>query len=1036
MDSLAIRRWRARREVKPSILPRLLLGSVAVLFLTLFAVMLLGVGALGGVYWYYAKDLPPATDVERITSEAFQTSIIYDATGEHVLYQLIDPQGGARTKVSLADIPEHVRYATVAMEDKTFYTNPGVDIFGIIRAFVSNLQGNEIQGASTLTQQLIKLVIIPEEERYEISYARKIKEAILSLELSRRYPGMEGKDKILEWYLNTIHYGRVAYGIQAAAEQYFGKNASELTLAEGAMLVAVPQYPLMNPIDNFDEAKKRQETVLDQMYLQGYITAEEAWEAKQEEIVVVSKPFEIQAPHFVMYVRQLLEEQYGLSMVYRKGLRVYTTLELDLQAEAERIAREHIADNKEEHNVTNAAVVVMDPHTGKIRAMVGSLDYFDAEIDGQVNVATSPRQPGSSFKPFTYVTALAQGYTPATRIMDVRTSFDDSPNLPYVPENYDRQYHGPVSIRRALACSYNVPAVAVLSWVGVDNVLDTAHRMGINTLNKDYYGLSLTLGGGEVTLLDMAYAYSVFANEGIMAGERVPEEDLKPGFRELNPVAILRVEDAEGNVLYEYKEPHTKRVISEQLAYLISDILSDNHARSYALGPNSWINLSRPAAAKTGTTENFVDAWTIGYTPDVVVGVWIGNNSADPMEALPSVRGAGPIYNRVMEYLFQSMPEVDFREPPGLVYAVVDEASGLLPTAYSGRQITEVFIEGTVPTTYDDIHRAYRVCKVSGKLATVHCPAHEVEEQVFEVYPPDAADWVRQAGKPQPPVEYCDVHGQGLLAADVAIGSPNMYAYVRKVVPVTGNAKPGDFSFWRLQFGQGMNPSAWTPIGGDRYDRVDNNVFDYWDVSQLDGLYSLELTVVGGSGSVQKSAVQVTVDNISPTIQLLNPWEDKAYVKEIDEWVNLQVLAEDNASMDRVEFFIDDRLIGYSTVAPFTYKWNIVMSDTIPSRWIGRDTTVITDTDGSALTIDWERGVFTRTLPSGMTIISTTNAYTETHMAHAIAYDSAGNWLKTDKVRFRVTHKPKKEEPTPTAALLPGRWHIWQREDLFRIPIT
>ncbi len=1027
MDSLTIRRWRARREVKPSILPRLLLGSVALLFLSLGALTVLGVGAAAGVYWYFAKDLPPADEVERLTSEAFQTSIIYDATGTIKLFELIDPQGGARTKIPLAEVPEHVRYATVAMEDKTFYTNPGVDFLGIVRAFVSNLQGNQIQGASTLTQQLIKLVIIPEEERYEVSYARKIKEAILSLELSRRYPGMEGKDQILEWYLNTVPYGGVAYGIQAAAEQYFAKSASELTLAEGAMLVAVPQYPLMNPIDNYDEAKKRQEIVLDQMYLQGYITAEEAWEAKQAEIKVISKPFDILAPHFVMYVRQILEREYGLNMVYRNGLRVYTTLELDLQAEAERIAREHVADIAELHNVSNASVVVMDPHTGRIRAMVGSLDYFNAEIDGQVNVAISPRQPGSSFKPFTYVTALAQGYTPATRIMDVRTSFPDWPNPPFVPENYDRLYHGPVSIRRALACSYNVPAVAVLSWVGVDNVLDTAHRMGINTLLNEHYGLSLTLGGGEVTLLDMVYAYSVFANEGEMAGQPIAADKLKPGFRELDPVAILRVEDAAGNVLYEYKEPHTKRVLNPQLAYLISDILSDNRARSFALGASSYLKLSRPAAAKTGTTENFVDLWTIGYTPDVVVGVWIGNNSSDPMERLPSVRGAGPIYNRLMEHLFLSMPEARFAEPPGLVRAVVDEASGLLPTPYSGGQITEVFIEGTVPTAYDDIHRPFRICSASGKLATVHCPAELVAEQVFEFYPPDAADWVRMTNKAQAPAEYCPVHGPGLLASDVAIGSPTQYSYVRQVLPVTGNAKPGDFSFWRLQFGKGMNPSSWTPIGADRYDRVDNNVLDYWDVSQLDGLYSLQLTVVGGSGNVQQSAVQVTVDNISPTIQLLNPWEDKSYIMEVDEWVNIQVDANDNASMQRVEFFVDDGLIGYSTVAPFTYRWTIVMSDTLPS-WF----------PGEAVLVDGAQGVYAKSLPNGRGIMWTTDLYTETHEIHAVAYDAAGNWLKTEKVRFRVTHKPKKEEatPTPTALLLPSEQHIWQREEWLPIPIT
>ncbi len=977
------------------------------LFLGWVFVIAGSVGAVVGVYAYYAKDLPPAEELGQRTSSDFQTSRIYDRTGQHVLYEILDPQGGARTRVPLHKIPAHLRNATVAIEDKTFYQNPGINIEGILRAAWSNFQGNPIQGGSSLTQQLVKQVLIPPEERYQVSYARKIKEAILSLELSRRYPGLEGKDQILEWYLNTVHYGRLAYGVEAAAEQYFGKSAEELTLAESAMLAVIPQSPLLNPIDNPQEAKKRQELVLDQMYLQGYITAEEAWKAKQEELIIVSKPFEIKAPHFVMYVRQLLEEKYGLSAVYRKGLRVYTTLDLDLQNEAERIAREHIASRREEHNVTNAAVVVLNPHNGEIRAMVGSLDYFNREIDGQVNVAISPRQPGSAFKPFTYVTAFAQGYTPATRVMDIRTSFPDWPNPPYVPENYDRLYRGPISIRRALGCSYNVPAVAVLSWVGVDNVLETAHRMGINTLRAKYYGLSLTLGGGEVALLDMTYAYGVFARGGVMAGEPVPPQKQQPGFRELDPVAILRVEDAQGNVLHEYKEPHSKQIISPQLAYLITDILADNEARSYALGPNSALKVSRPAAAKTGTTQNFHDAWTIGYTPDVVVGVWAGNSNNEPMERLPSMLAAGPIWHNVMEYLFKSMPEAPFEEPEGIERVIVDAKSGLLPTPYSGDRRTEIFIAGTAPTNFDDVHRPFRICKTSGQLATVHCPLEVVEEKVFEVYPPDAADWLRQTKIPRPPVDYCHVHGPGPIVADVAIISPTMYSYVRGIVPIIGNAKPGDFSFWRLQFGEGMNPASWMPIVGDRHDRVERGLLAHWDASRLEGLYSLQLTVVGGSGNYQQSAVQVTVDNISPTVWIMNPWQDKVYVKETDEWVNIQVQAEDNVSMGRMEFYLDNKPIGFSTVAPFSLKWTIVMSDTIPEPKPGITFTLSEDGQSRL----W---VF----PNGMTIISDTHGYTETHKVHAVAFDTAGNRMKTEKVEFRVMHKPKKE-PKPTAALPP-----------------
>ncbi len=977
MNAVEIRRRRVRRQPRRNILPGIMGGCAAIILLSTLLLTLGAFGTVIGVYAYYAKDLPPADEIGLRTSSDFQTSRIYDRTGQHLLYELIDPQGGSRTRVPLHKIPAHLRNATVAMEDKTFYTNPGINIEGLLRAFISNLQGNYIQGGSSLTQQLVKLVLIDPEERYVVSYARKIKEAILALELSRRYPGLEGKDQILEWYLNTVHYGRLAYGVEAAAEQYFGKSVEEITLAEAAMLAAIPQYPLLNPIDNWEEAKYRQEIVLDQMYLQGYITAEEAWEAKQEEIVIVSKPFNIQAPHFVMYVRQLLEQKYGLEAVYRKGLRVYTTLDLELQQEVERIAREHIASLRDKHKVTNASVVVINPHNGEIRAMLGSLDYFDRSIDGQVNVALFPRQPGSSFKPFTYVTAFAQGYTPATMVLDIRTSFDDWPNPPYVPENYDRKYHGPISLRRALACSYNIPAVAVLSWVGVDNVLETAHRMGINTLLAPYYGLSLTLGGGEVRLLDLTYAYGVFANGGVMAGE--PTTPIRPGFRELDPVAILRIEDSDGNLLYEYKEPRTQQVISPQLAYLITDVLADNQARSYALGPNSALKLSRPAAAKTGTTENFHDAWTIGYTPDIVVGVWVGNSNNEPMERLPSVTAAGPIYHNVMEYLFTKMPEVDFVEPPGIVHVEVDAKSGLLPTQYSGEKRNEVFIEGMTPTAYDNVHRPFRICTVSGKLATVFCPLETVEEQVFEIYPPDAADWLRDEAIPQPPADYCPVHGAQPIHADVAIISPTLYSYVRGIVPIIGNAKPGDFNFWRLQYGAGMNPASWTPATEDRYDRVDNGVLAYWDVSPLDGLYTLQLTVVGGSGNVQTSAVQVTVDNTPPEVSVVNPWADKVYEMETDEWVNIQVDVRDNYAMGRVDFYLDDKLIGSSNVAPYSLRWTITMSTTM----------------------------------------------TETHQVHAVGFDLAGNETTAEKVEFKVRHKPKAVEPS--AGLLPAerRRYAW-----------
>ena len=1042
METWKTRHLIQRRRKGSNVGVRLL---VAVLFLALamgILVIALGIGGVAAVYAYYSQQLPSAEEITERTLSSFKTTKIYDRTGTHLLYELMPPEGGNRTVVPLHKIPAHMRYATIALEERDFYSNPvGVNLRGVIRAAINNLRGLQIQGGSSITVLLVRNVVMSPEERREISYVRKIKEAILAFELARRYPGLEGKDKILEWYLNTVYFGRWAEGVEAAAESYFGKSAEDLTLAEAAMLAHLPQYPALNPVDDPEQAKKRQELVLDQMYLQGYITAEEAWAAKQEPLHIVSKRFDITAPHFVMYVRQLLEDKFDPELVYRGGLRVITSLDLALQNEAERVARESIAGASEAHNVHNAAVVAIDAPTGEIRCMVGSLDFFDASIDGQVNVAVSERQPGSSFKPFTYVTAFAQGYTPATMIMDVRTSFPDDPNPPYVPENHDRKSHGPVLLRQALACSYNVPAVAMLYRAGVQNVLDTAHAMGINTLTGEFYGLSLTLGGGEVTLLDLTYAYSVFANGGVMAGEPVPEEDLRPGFRKLNPVAILKVEDADGHTVYEYAQPARQEVLRPELAYLITSILSDNNARVGTFGPNSVINLGPNVAVKTGTTTDYRDAWTVGYSPRVVTGVWIGNSDNTPMENMPGSRGAGPIWRGVMEWQLSRLPEEEFQRPEGLERVQIDAISGLLPTAYSQRTTREWFIKGTVPTEYDNLHRPVKVCVASGKLATPYCPLDTVQEQVFDIYPPEASDWVRESQIPQPPAAYCDMHAPSATTADVAITSPQVYGHVGGVVPILGNARPGDFRLFRVQYGSGLNPSEWFPIGGDHYHRVQNNVLEYWDVSQVpEGLYTLQLVVVQGSGNLLTSNAQVIVDNTPPDIEIIHPWDAAVYVMETDEWVNIQVDAIDNYAVERVEFYLDGEQIGYSTVAPFTKKWTIALSDTVPVLSVDPvavgSTSVVTTTelhveaqtlfDGTVITVTrsiTDNRVITATMAytTGRGIISDRGGYTETHVLHAVGFDTAGNRAESERVRIYTIHKPKEEKPTPTpVAILSG----------------
>ncbi len=982
MDTLLLRHHRRRRYNKrssggPQALRFAIVGLAAIL-LSQLALVLLGVGAVLGVYAYYVQDLPSAEEIGRASVETFETTRIYDRTGQHVLYEIIPSVGGRRTEVPLSRIPAHLRNGTIAMEDKTFYTNPvGINIEGVARAVWGVISNQYAGGGSSIPQQLIRNVVMTPEERIERSYERKIKEMILAYELTRRYPGVEGRDQILEWYLNNIFYGHFAYGVEAAAQTYFNKHVEDLTLAESAMIVPLGNMPAYNPIDNPEEAKKRQEIVLDQMYLQGYITAEQALAAKQQALVIAPPSFDIVAPHYVLYVRDLLEKRYGSDAVYGGGLQVTTAIDLDIQNKAQELVQQHIAAISEKHNVHNAAAVVLDAKTAEIKAIVGSLDYFDRTIDGQINMAISPRQPGSSFKPFTYATAFAHGYTPATMVMDVRTSFPDPPNAPYVPENYSRKFKGPMLLRRALACSYNVPAVAMMNKVGSMKVVETAHLMGINTLNDAYYGLSLTLGGGEVTLLDMTYAFSVFANGGMMVGEPIPGDQVKEGYRSLDPVAILKVTDAKGKVLYEYQGPQRRETIRPEVAFLITDILSDNAARSAAFGADSVLKIKeRPAAVKTGTTNDFHDGWTVGYTPQYVVGVWTGNTNYEAMKnAADGVRTAGPIWHDIITWLHEGLPVEGFTRPANIETVIVDSTSGKLPTDYSPARMQEIFIKGTAPTEYDDIHQPFQICKASGKLATAYCPPEDIEQKVFDIYPAEANDWVREQNIPQPPTEYCDIHGAGAIATDVAIISPKSYQAVRGIIPIMGNAKPGGLQKYWVQVGQGMTPNDWVTIGSEHSNSVDNNVLENWDTQGLDGLYTLQLSAAAGSG-VSTTSVQVIVDNISPTLSIMAPSPDQEFEFPKDEWINIQVDAQDNVSMGKVEFYLDEQLLGFSTVAPYTLRWTPAVTDT--------------------------------------TIYGP-------HKIHVIAYDSAGNQVQSETIEVKVRPEGKKTqaEVDPRVGMIP-----------------
>ncbi|MCB0137759.1 MAG: PBP1A family penicillin-binding protein, partial [Caldilineaceae bacterium] len=836
----------------------------------------------------------------------------YDRTGTQLLYESVDPRpfGGDRRFVALDKMAPAVWEAAVALEDRNFFENPGINVRGLLRAFASNIQGGAVQGGSSITQQLIKNVFIPPEERAQQSYARKIKEVILSLEVTRRFP----KEKLLEWYLNYNFYGNLAYGVEAASQVYFGKSARDLNLAEAAMLAAIPQYPALNPIDNPEDAKRRQGVTLQAMVEAGYITQAEADAAFQEELALrksVAERFDIlTAPHFALYVLDQLKKDYNTDedpfYIWRKGLTVYTTLDVELQKYAEQVAREQVQILKEtDKNASNAGVVAIKNDTGEILAMVGSLDYNNNEIDGQVNIATAERQPGSSFKPYVYLTALQEGMTPATMILDVATAFPQADGTFYRPENYDRQYHGPVSLRNALSRSYNIPAIKVMEQVGVADALRTAHRMGINGLNRglNFYGLSLVLGGGEVSLLDHTYAYTVFANSGNMVGEPVPANELQSGYRTLEPVSVLQVRDSDGNLLKKYEQPDAERVFSAEVAYLMQDIMSDDVARAPAFGANTALTLpDRRVAAKTGTTNGFKDNWTMGYTPQLTVGVWVGNTDNESMQNVTGLSGAAPIWNAVMRKYHEGLPAQWYDAPPGIVQRVVCQPSGLLPTDQCQEQRAETFVAGTEPTISDNVWQEFEIDRETGLLAGPATPPERIEKRIYEILPQEASDWVRDNGIPQPPTETASLRLED-FDPDSAIISPTLGSYIAGQIEFIGNARGGPY---RLEIGQGLEPAEWSQIGPEHGEEIQNGVLERLDTTQLpEGLYTVRLTVNRGDGPKQ-AAIPVTIDNTPPTVIITEPKPDQLFVMEDDEQININVLANDNLAIGRVEYLIDN----------------------------------------------------------------------------------------------------------------------------------
>ncbi len=769
------------------------------------------------------------------TRKVAQSTKIYDRTGKILLYDV--HKDVRRTVVTFDQISPDIKNATVAIEDEQFYQHHGIKPTAILRAVWVNLKsGQYSQGGSTITQQVIKNALLSQEK----TLTRKIKEWILALKLER----IMNKEQILTLYLNDSPYGGNIYGIEEASMTFFGKHASDVTLAESAYLAALPQAPtLYSPYsNNTTKLEARKNLVLKKMLTLGMVGQQEYDEAMKETVKFLP-PQEggIRAPHFVMYIKEQLAEQYGEEMLNNGGLRVTTTLDMDLQQKAEDIVKRYAEKNEKTFNAKNAALVAIDPKTGQILTMVGSRDYFDVKHEGNFNIALAKRQPGSAFKPFVYAAAFEKGYTPDTVVFNVRTQFStrcdaDGNPLPgekvsscYMPENYDHQYTGPMTLRNALAQSVNVPAVKMLYLVGLDSAIDMAQRLGITTLvDKSRYGLTLVLGGGEVSLLDMVSAYGVFAHDGM----RDPY------------TGILHIEDTAGQTLYDYT-PHETQVIDPEIAHKISDVLSDNAARAPAFGEDSYLKVAdHEVAVKTGTTNDYRDAWIIGYTPSLAVGAWAGNNDNSPMEKKVAGFIVAPLWNAFFNAASSSIPTEQFPPPQPISETLKPALRGLW---YGGE--------------------TYRVDKMSGMLATEFTPTEMIEERVTP-NPHEILYWVnkKDPAGPAPANPYSDP--QFLLweiPAEKWIAQNGLPGSAFNAVPVGYDNLHKPELRPQITF---VSPNATTTYAGDQKLIIQTAVTSGFVINRVD--FFVNGTFLGSAHTIpyEFSFIPSQVDNISDTNQL------------------------------------------------------------------------------------------------------------------------------------------------------------------------
>jgi membrane peptidoglycan carboxypeptidase len=904
------------------------LSAVVLAALTLFggAAAVLGALALTGV----TAGLPELTGIEAVFGppgqEAFVPTRLVDRSGSTLIFEATNPSASSRRwlsvdRAALERLPASFLQATIAYEDPSFWTSRGYALRDLLTVMLGGAP------RATITESLAGSALLPLDDLRKPTWMRAVRQAILASRLTAAYP----KERILEWYINTAYYGNLAYGIDAAALVYFGKHASELDLAQSAMLAAIPTRPDLNPIDAPTAARQRQRDVLQAMAGEGMISSPDVARAAGEALRVQPGDLRATLPatDFGWYAWEWLLRAWGPDFARRGALRVVTSEESDLQAQVECVVRTQMArlaggdpgavqpaadgsaclaagllppvrpgDAGVDHRVADAAAVVLDPATGEVLSIVGD--------------PGRPHAAGEALTPLIYLTAFARGYTPGTMVLDLPVAGAEAVSS----EAALAGYRGPVRMRTALANGYHGAAVRTIDLVGVEQVARIAQQMGITTLSdsKSDLGASLADGSAQASPIELAYAYGVMANEGQLVGAE-SEHD-----RPLDPILVLRIETSDGSALGVVQQA-AKPVLSRPLAYLMDDVLSDETARWPSLGQGNILEVGRPAAVVTSADGRTSDSWTIGFTRGRVVAVWLGNLDGTAARGLTALSGAAPIWHALIQYSTRELSAQGWSLPVGVSEVQVCDPSGLLPTQYCPNVVREVFVQGTEPTHYDDLYQPFRIDRETGKLATLFTPLDLVEEKIYLVPPPEAAGWAALAGIERPPQEYDTIYAQPAQDPDVAVTAPAMFATLRGRVDIRGSAAPKGFEYYRLQYGQGLNPTRWTQIGQDVRAPVGDGALASWDTQGLSGLYALQLVVVRQDGQVNTAAVAVTIDNQAPSVRLVLPEPGQTFTWPRDQEAVIQAEASDDLQLARVEFYVDGAMLEAVEAPPYSTRW-------------------------------------------------------------------------------------------------------------------